>query len=91
MRREARLKLEHADLYPALAPGAWESAAVLADKVLASRLLSPSGGLVLSDRALSAAHFEFRGGPGPRLDTPERLVEDPRAAHVASAVLGFSG
>jgi hypothetical protein len=90
MGREARLKPEHAHFYPVLQPGAWESAAVLADKVLACRLLSPSGGFVLSDRALSADHFEFRGGAGPRVDTPERLVEDPRAAQAISAVLGLS-
>jgi hypothetical protein len=79
MRREARLRVEHAHLYPGVEPGVWESAAVLGEKVLACRLLLPSGGFVLSDRALNAGHFEFRGGSGSRMVAPERLAEDPRA------------
>jgi hypothetical protein len=86
MRREARLKVEHAHLYPGVAPGVWESAAVLGEKVLACRLLLPSGGFVLSDRALNAGHFEFRGGSGSRVVAPERLVEDPRAVAADSAL-----
>jgi hypothetical protein len=88
MRREARLKVEHAQLYPGIAPGVWEPAAVLGEKVLACRLLLPSGGFVLSDRALNAGHFDFRGGSGPRVVAPERLVEDPRAVAVDSALSG---
>jgi hypothetical protein len=86
MRREARLKVEHARLYPGVESGMWESAAVLGEKVLACRLLLPSGGFVLSDRALNAGHFEFRGGSGPRMIAPERLAEDPRAQAVDSAL-----
>ncbi|HEX3233225.1 MAG TPA: hypothetical protein VHR41_03460 [Gemmatimonadales bacterium] len=86
MRREARLKLEHGHLYPGVEPGRWESAAVLGEKVLACRLLQPSCGFVLSDRALNPGHFEFRGGSGPRIVAPERLVEDPRATAVDSAL-----
>jgi hypothetical protein len=88
MRREARLKVERAQLYPGIEPGVWESAAVLGEKVLACRLLLPSGGFVLSDRALNAGHFEFRGGSGSRVVAPERLVEDPRAVAVDSALSG---
>jgi hypothetical protein len=66
----------------------WESAAVLGEKVLACRLLLPSGGFVLSDRALNAGHFEFRGGSGPRVVAPERLVEDPRAVAADSVLSG---
>jgi len=87
MHREARLKREHAHLYPGIEPGAWESAAVLADKVLACRLLLPSGGFVLNERALSGGHFEFRGGAGPRLAAPERLALDPRAAGALESAL----
>jgi hypothetical protein len=86
MRREARLRVEHAHLYPGVEPGVWESAAVLGEKVLACRLLLPSGGFVLSDRALNAGHFEFRGGLGSRLVAPERLVEDPRAVSADPAL-----
>ena len=86
MRREARLKLEHGYLYPGVKPGAWESASTLGERVLACRLLLPSSGFVLSDRALNAAHFEFRGGSGSRVVAPERLVEDPRAVAADSAL-----
>jgi hypothetical protein len=60
-RREARLLPEHAERYPGLVPGQWESAAVLADRVLASRLLQGRE-LVLPGRILADGHFEFRGG-----------------------------
>lgn len=88
MRREARLKLEHARQYPGIEAGVWESAGGLADKVLACRLLLPSGGFVLSDRVLANGHFEFRGGPPPRGAAPERLAEDPRAAVIDSVLSG---
>jgi hypothetical protein len=80
MRREACLKPEYAQLYPGLDAGAWQSAGALADKVLACRLLLPSGGFVLSDRVLANGHFEFRGGLPPRGSAPERLAEDLRLA-----------
>ncbi len=82
--REARLLPEHAHLYPGISPSAWEGARVLADKVLACRLLLPSGGFVLNERALHPDHFEFRGGDGPRLGVPDRLALDPRATAVSS-------
>jgi hypothetical protein len=87
MRREARLRQEYAHLYPGLEPGVWESAAVLADRVLACRLLLPSGGFVLSDRVLGAGHFEFRGGTPPRGVGPEKLATDPRAAAALDGAL----
>ncbi|MFL5494432.1 MAG: hypothetical protein ACJ8DC_08625 [Gemmatimonadales bacterium] len=88
MRREARLRVEHAHLYPGVEPGVWESAAVLGEKVLACRLLLPSSGFILSDRALNAGHFEFRGGSISRVAAPERLVEDPRAVAADAALSG---
>jgi hypothetical protein len=60
-RREARLRPEQADLYPGLVPGQWESAAMLADRVLAARLLRGRD-LLHPGRILADAHFEFRGG-----------------------------
>lgn len=86
MQREARLRLEHAHLYPGVEPNRWECARVLSDKVLACRLLMPSGGFVLNERALHAEHFEFRGGEGPRMVVPDRLALDSRATAVDSAL-----
>jgi len=86
VRREARLRLECARLYPGVEAGVWEAAGVLADKVLACRLLLPSGGFILRDRALSGDHFEFRGGSAPRQLTPETLSADPRGATTDSAL-----
>jgi hypothetical protein len=86
MQREARLKPEHAHLYPGIEPNRWEGARVLSDKVLAVRLLLPSAGFVLNERALHPEHFEFRGGDGPRLAAPDRLALDPRATAVDSAL-----
>jgi hypothetical protein len=59
--REARLRLEYAELYPGLRPGEWEAAAVLADRLLADSLLRGAG-TALRGRVLQEAHFEFRGG-----------------------------
>jgi hypothetical protein len=82
MRREARLKVECAHLYPGVEPGVWESAGVLADRVLSARLLRPSNGFILSDRALAEEHFEFRGGSRQRVaaPAPSDIAADPRAA-----------
>lgn len=86
MKREARLKPAHARVYPGIAAGTWEPAAVLADKVLSCRLLLTSGGLVLYERALDADHFEFRGGEGARQSMPERLATDARASAADAAL-----
>jgi hypothetical protein len=86
MRREARLKPEYAHLYPGVEPGVWESAGVLADRVLSARLLRPNNGFILSDRALAEEHFEFRGGPRQRVavSAPSNTAADPRAARAES-------
>lgn len=62
MLREARLRPEYAHLYPMLRAGAWEAAAVIADKVVAIRIQQLADAYVLHDRVLPDAHFEFRGG-----------------------------
>ncbi len=59
--REARLQPEYASLYPGVPSGEWYSAAVLADRVLAGRLLRGASS-ALQGRALVEEHFEFRGG-----------------------------
>ena len=73
-RREARLLPEHARFYPGVVPGAWESASILADRVLAGGLLR-AGVIRWRRRILHDAHFEFRGG-GPELR--ERPMREDR-------------
>jgi hypothetical protein len=90
MRREARLKVEYAHLYPGVEPGVWESAGVLADRVLSARLLRPSNGFILSDRVLAEEHFEFRGGTRHRVaaPAPSNSSVDPRSARAESVGSG---
>ena len=65
-RREARLRAQHAALYPGVPAEAWESAAVLVDRIVAARLLR-GGPLEIRGRVLSDEHFEFRGGAWPNV------------------------
>jgi hypothetical protein len=88
MTREARLKPDYAHLYPGIEPGTWEPAGELAERALTCRLLLPSDGFALAARPLRCGHFEFRGGVGPRLARPHRLVEDPRAPRARRAAGG---
>ena len=61
--REARLKPEHASLYPGVPASQWKPVRVLLDIVTASRLLGGrSSGEFLTRRSLDDRHFEFRGG-----------------------------
>ncbi len=62
MLREARLRPEYAHLYPMLRAGAWDPAAIVADKVAAIRIQQLADSYVLHDRVLPDSHFEFRGG-----------------------------
>ena len=70
-RREARLRPEHAGLYPGIGAGAWEPAAVLVDRIVAARLLR-GGHLEIRGRMLSDEHFEFRGGSEAVASRPRR-------------------
>jgi len=70
-RREARLRPEHAPLYPGIRSGAWEPAAVLVDRVVAGRLLR-GGRPDIRERVLSDEHFEFRGGTEAAGSRPRR-------------------
>jgi hypothetical protein len=70
-RREARLRPEHAGFYPGIPAGTWESAAMLADRVLASGLLRGAA-VGWRGRILYDAHFEFRGGVPESLERPMR-------------------
>lgn len=81
MLREARLRPEYAHLYPMLEPGLWAPAAVIAERVAATRLLQLAETYVLHDRVLVDTHFEFRGGSGRQtaaLPQPSQLGDDTR-------------
>jgi hypothetical protein len=70
--REARLQPEHAPLYPGVPAGEWQPAAVLADRVLAGRLLRGACSAV-QGRVLVDEYFEFRGGETGRRGEREGL------------------
>ncbi len=59
--REARLKREYAHLYPPLEGGRWESAGILAERMV-SWLLRQHRGYTKPDRVLRSEHFDFRNG-----------------------------
>jgi hypothetical protein len=58
--REARLRPEFADLYPAVEAGVWLPATTVGQKLLLwhlAKAVSPQG-----ERLMGEEHFEFRGG-----------------------------
>ena len=58
--REARLRPEFAELYPALEPGVWLPATTVGQQLLLWHLakrVTPEG-----ERLMAEEHFEFRGG-----------------------------
>ncbi len=75
-RREARLKPEFAQLYPPLEAGAWDSASVMADRIIAWLLQQPNRGFVEPSRVLRPEHFEFRGGSPAPSDEPRSRREE---------------
>ena len=59
--REARLRPEYADLYPAVEPGVWLPATTVGQRLLLwhlAKAITPQG-----ERLMAEEHFEFRGGP----------------------------
>lgn len=66
--REARLRHEHAHLYPALMPDVWEPASALGRRLLVWCLTQPKA-VRFGPRVLPDSHFEFRGqAPAPGSD-----------------------
>ena len=58
--REARLRPEFADLYPAVEPGVWLPATTVGQQLLLwhlAKAIAPQG-----ERLMAEEHFEFRGG-----------------------------
>ena len=77
LRRQARLRAEFAELYPAVPPRVW----IEASEVGASLLRWITGGgaaLPPGPRLLAEEHFEFRGGELPRgsVGSPRTRRED---------------
>ncbi len=69
--REARLRPEFAHLYPAITAGQWDSAAVLADRMLAWLIRNSSPGIIATARILPPEHFDFRGDSTRPESAPE--------------------
>ena len=67
MSREASLRPECADLYPALHSVKWEPVAIIVDKLIADLVLRQRAGMnsVQAARRLTPEHFEFRERAGP--------------------------
>lgn len=78
--RQALLLSAFAHLYPGIAPGEWQPAAVMANLVSASRSGARTLTLVDRDRALDERHFQFRGLPsaGTQDDQRRSRLEDRR-------------
>ena len=74
--RQARLRAEFAAIYPYLTPRVWESAAVLADRVVANILGRPNARFISRERALDPAHFEFRGSRERPINRRRVRLED---------------
>jgi hypothetical protein len=74
--REARLRPEFAHLYSGLMPGQWESAARIAEAVLANVVLQEMAESSAVGRVLPEEHFEFRGGESTPRGGKRRTVAD---------------
>jgi hypothetical protein len=64
--RQARLRPQHAHLYPGIAPNEWLPAWAMAERLLA---LAEARGVPPHHRVCDPRHFQFRGGSrrDPRL------------------------
>jgi hypothetical protein len=68
--REGRLRLGYEPWYPSIPAGVWHDAPWLAGTVVRWWYHQPTW--AMEGRVLSDAHFEFRGGAGPRKPGEER-------------------
>jgi hypothetical protein len=78
LRRQARLRADFAELYPAVPSGIWIEAAELGASLL--KWIAGGGAAApMGSRLLPDEHFEFRGGELPRgsVGSPRTRREDP--------------
>ena len=66
--REAKLRPEYAELYPAIEPGVWMRASDIGRQLLLWHLTAAS--VPDAERVMSDEHFEFRGGHQRTLTDP---------------------
>ena len=75
--REARLKAEHAYLYPGVQPGVWMPASAIGQQLLLWHLTAPE--VPQGERLMDQEHFDFRGGQkrvGSWINMRTRLADD---------------
>lgn len=74
--REARLRPEHAAIYPGVPAGEWVAAATLAKQILTGLVSREGAPPLINARLMDDAHFEFRGGErNPRAKRYSRAHE----------------
>ncbi|MBA3498594.1 MAG: hypothetical protein H0T86_15960 [Gemmatimonadales bacterium] len=83
--RQALLKPAFSHLYPGIPANEWQPAAVLMDQVLALRLRKQEKVPVTRDRALTDAHFEFRGVASSGSNDAERQARQDERRRRQSA------
>ena len=93
--REARLKKEHAELYPGVKPGVWipveEALRHVTDLLHKDRSRS---GVITGRRLLHEEHFEYRGASARPAGLPERstrLSDSGEPAEETASPGNFSG
>lgn len=76
--REARLRPEHAAIYPGVPAGEWIAAAALARQILTGLVGREGQPPLINARLMNDQHFEFRGGSrAPRPSHRSRVADAP--------------
>lgn len=76
--REARLRPEHAAIYPGVPAGEWVAAATLARQILVGLVPHEGRPPLINARLMNDQHFEFRGGDrAPRTVRRSRALDTP--------------
>ncbi len=90
MLRQARLKRDSADRFPALEPEQWHTAAALVGQIKGILIAREGPSTQLPQRILDDENFEFRGGSRFRRDAGHTRHQDrkmPRYLASLSALL----